>query len=348
MSLSAATASPASPNPIRLPRVVKAVRTRAEMVPVLIQQRALHATAKFIELARQKFNRNFPMPEVAFDLRGRTAGQAFLHKNLIRYNAVLLVENIAKFESNTIPHEVAHLIAHQVFGPTISGHGDEWKRVMHIFGVDPSRCHNYDITNSAVGGVHEYTCNCGKNFPLSARRSKSARAGRLVCRACKSVLRPVGGPAPAAAPMPLRPAMRPPVVPPRVPSRPAVPTPVVRPVPTRMPTPAPKSPSAPYKPPAPAIGNPRPATPAMLQFALTLAHKLGIALQPEHTANFDACADFINRFKSAGSGGGAGIRAPSEKQLQFAHDLARRKGLLLGADVLCDANRMSAWLTANR
>ncbi len=86
----------------------------------------------------------------------------------------------------------------------------------------------------------------------------------------------------------------------------------------------------------------------MLQFALTIAHKLGIALQPEHTASFDACADFINRFKNTGSGGSAGIRPPSEKQLQFAHDLARRKRLLLGADTLCDANRMSAWLTANR
>jgi hypothetical protein len=86
----------------------------------------------------------------------------------------------------------------------------------------------------------------------------------------------------------------------------------------------------------------------MLQFALTLAHKLGIALQPEHTASFEACADFLNRFKSVGGGGAAGVRPPSEKQLQFARDLARRKGLLLGAEVLSDATRMSAWLTANR
>lgn len=341
-----ATSAYASPNPIRLPRVVKAVRTRAEMVPVVIQQRALHTTAKYLELARQKFNRNFPMPDVAFDLRGRTAGQAFYTKNLIRYNAVLLVENIADFESDTIPHEVAHLIARQVFGLDIASHGDEWKRVMRVFGVDPSRCHNYDITNSAVGGVHEYTCNCGKKFPLSTRRSKTARAGRLTCRTCKSVLRPVGSPAPAAVPMPMHPAVRQAPTPSRAPSRP--PVPVARSAPLRTPAPAPKLPSTPYRPPTPVAGSSRPATPPMLQFALTIAHKLGIALQAENTVSFEACADFINRFKNTEGVGGAGIRPPSEKQLQFAHDLARRKGLLLGADVLCDANRMSAWLTANR
>ena len=86
----------------------------------------------------------------------------------------------------------------------------------------------------------------------------------------------------------------------------------------------------------------------MLQFALAIAHQLGIALQPEHTANFEACSVFISQFKRSGPAGASPVKAPSEKQLQFARDLARRKGLLLGADVLCDSVKMSAWLTANR
>jgi hypothetical protein len=91
-------------------------------------------------------------------------------------------------------------------------------------------------------------------------------------------------------------------------------------------------------------GDVRQATPAMLQYALTLADKLGIALLPEHVGSFAACSDFINRFKGASPA----ARAPSDKQLQYARDIARRKGLALGADVLADAGKLSAWLTANR
>jgi SprT protein len=323
------------PQPPRLPRVVKAVRISTVLVPTQIQQRALVATAKYVELAGQLFNRRFPMPNVAFDLRGRTAGQAFWEQNLLRYNAVLLIENIADFETDTIPHEVAHLIARQVFGKKIASHGDEWKRVMRAFGVSPSRCHAYDVTNSAVGGLASYTCDCGKLFPLGPRRSKTARAGRLTCRACKGKLRPVGSAAGTTA------AVRP------TSPRPAPPTPV----PARAPAPTQARPPAPVRrptPPASSGASPRAATPAMLQFALTIAHQLGIALQPEHTASFEACSTFISQFKRSSPTGATSLKAPSEKQLQFARDLARRKGLLLGADVLCDSVKMSAWLTANR
>jgi len=324
-----------SPTLPTLPRVVKAVRTSAKPVPASVQLAALQTTARFVELARTRYGRAFPMPTVAFDLRGKTAGQAFLNQNMIRYNAVLLTENQAEFDAQTIPHEVAHLIAHQLYGAKISGHGPEWQKVMRDFGVQPRRCHSYDVTNSAVGGVHQYTCRCNKTFALTAKRHKKAQRGGLICRKCRSTLRPIG--AATTTPIPAASAVVQPTLP-LQPLRPSRPTVRVAPPPSSVP---PKPTPVPPK----TSRELRPATPAMLQFALSLAHKLGIALQAEHVSSFDSCADFINRFKGATAVPSA--NPPSDAQLKYARDIARRKGLSLSPNVLGDRTSLSAWLKAN-
>lgn len=322
-----------------LPRVVKAVRTKAPPVPRDVQFRALQTTARYVLLARQLYGKNFPMPTVAFDLRGKTAGQAFLGRNLIRYNAVLLVENEADFEADTIPHEVAHLIADQVYGRAIAAHGTQWQSVMHRFGVTPRRTHDYDVSNSTVGGIHRYVCGCGTVFQLGPRKHKQAARGLIACRKCGGRLRLEGTPPqatpvapvprtpvrPGPAATPWRPTARP-AISPRPPAPPTPRTPV--PVPVRTPT-------------------VRPATPAQLQYALSLAHRLGIALQQEHIASFEQCSSFIERYKVVGAAKPA-QSSPSERQLQYARDIARRKGLTLAADVLSDSRKLSAWIDQNR
>lgn len=314
-----------------LPRVVKAVRTKAPPVPRDVQLRALETTAKYVRLASAVYGRSIPMPQVAFDLRGRTAGQAFPGRHLIRLNAVLLVENEADFHADTIPHEVAHLVALLVYGNNISAHGREWQAVMHKFGVAPRRTHDYDVTNSAVGGVHHYICGCGRTFALGAKKHRQAARGKRICASCHTVLRPAGAGAtgPVNAPRPARP----PLPAPR-PVRPVVSAPPVSP---RL-----RSVLPPQKPPAPAPLATRPATPAQLQFALSLAHRLGIALQPEHVASFAQCHAFIERHKVV-----AAVR-PTERQLQYARDIARRRGLGVPAEALADSRKLSAWIERNR
>jgi SprT protein len=307
-------------------------------VPVAIQKRALEETAKYVQVARQLYKRNFLMPTVAFDLRGTTAGIAYLNKNLVRYNAVLLTENVEDFLGDTVPHEIAHLIAHQVYGKRISAHGQEWKSVMRAFGVEPSRTHSFDTTNSAVGGTYHFTCRCGTVHKISSRRKKAAYAGRMICKRCNTRLVPAGiavsGVSGTRAPTLL------PTANPRLPVQPLSAPPVTRPVATPTTT-RPKV-APPVSTPSPL--GPRPATPAMLQFALSLAHRLGISLQPEHTASFASCASFIERYKTLEPK----VSPPSARQLQYAQDIARRRGLTLSADTLASAAKLSAWISANR
>ena len=66
-------------------------------------------------------------------------------------------------------HEVAHLIAHQLFGPRIRPHGEEWQLIMRgIYGLPPDRCHTYAVKRRATTR-YLYRCHCPEHneFPFS-------------------------------------------------------------------------------------------------------------------------------------------------------------------------------------
>src|SRR5690554_6055546 len=76
------------------------------------------------------FKRPFRRPQVSLRLRGQKAGVAHLQENLLRFNAQLYRDNREHFLKQTVAHEVAHLVAHQLFGPRIKPHGEEWQSIM--------------------------------------------------------------------------------------------------------------------------------------------------------------------------------------------------------------------------
>ena len=84
------------------------------------------------------FKRPFARPEVSLRLRGQKAGVAHLNENRLRFNAQLYAQNREDFLRQTVAHEVAHLIAHQLFGHAIQPHGKEWQAIMR--GVYGRRC----------------------------------------------------------------------------------------------------------------------------------------------------------------------------------------------------------------
>jgi len=120
----------------------------------------------------------FPMIEIRYDLKGKCAGQFCRQAGRIQYfrlNTVLMAENANDFiDVRTVPHEVAHYIVRTVYGPMAQSHGREWKDVMSkVFGLDNSRCHNYDVSNSKRQmTVHIWGCGC-KDHKLSARKHNS-------------------------------------------------------------------------------------------------------------------------------------------------------------------------------
>ncbi|NER62530.1 SprT family protein, partial [Pseudomonas sp. MAFF212428] len=101
--------------------------------------------------AESFFKRTFLRPEVSFKLRGQKAGVAHLHENLLRFNLQLYRENSEDFLRQTVPHEVAHLVAHQLFGERIQPHGEEWQLIMRgVYELPPNRCHNYAVKRRSV------------------------------------------------------------------------------------------------------------------------------------------------------------------------------------------------------
>ncbi|MBF8780763.1 SprT family zinc-dependent metalloprotease [Pseudomonas fulva] len=137
------------------------------------------------------FKRPFPRPEVSFKLRGQKAGVAHLQRNLLRFNLQLYRENTEDFLRQTVAHEVAHLVAHQLFGGRIQPHGEQWQLIMRgVYELPPKRCHDYEVKRRLVTR-YIYRCPCPQSdFAFTGQRHKLVRQGRrYICRTCKQLLK---------------------------------------------------------------------------------------------------------------------------------------------------------------
>lgn len=153
-------------------------------------------------MAEKLFGKGITVPEVRYDLVGRSAGQAVYDRfgkspHVVRINPVLLNENESYLVNQTVPHEMAHVVVHQFYlarGIKVKGHGNEWKRVMRHFGLEASRCHSLDTTTiRAIRGGTEFHFNCdcvGKVYKLSTNKYRKYVAGvRYQCPQCKVQLK---------------------------------------------------------------------------------------------------------------------------------------------------------------
>lgn len=149
-------------------------------------------TSRFQE-ARERYNLSWERPTFSFDVKGTTAGKAHLSANRVMINEGLYVRNKEDFINGTLPHEVAHLAAFRAFNDR--GHGLGWKRVMRDFGLEPQRCHSYDVSEVRTKSVKRfyYNCSCGKPMPVSTtihnriiERIKKGGSSGYSCRKCRS------------------------------------------------------------------------------------------------------------------------------------------------------------------
>lgn len=151
----------------------------------------LHARVEACyQQAEAFFKRQFPRPQVSFKLRGQKAGVAHLTENLLRFNSKLYHENRDHFLTQIVAHEVAHLIAHQMFGGSIRPHGEEWQLIMRgVYKLTPDRCHTYAIS-CAQSRRYLYRCACPeRDFPFTAQRHALVGKGRrYFCRSCRVTL----------------------------------------------------------------------------------------------------------------------------------------------------------------
>jgi SprT protein len=144
---------------------------------------------EFWDKGKRMYRVDWERPVFNFKLSGRTAGRAALQANLVKINEELFVRNREEFLAQTIPHEVAHLLAWRAFKD--NGHGYGWKRVMVNFGLEPRRCHNYDTSEVARRvSRYLYTCGCPGGVKVGSKHHKQLMQGAISirCRGCRVVL----------------------------------------------------------------------------------------------------------------------------------------------------------------
>jgi SprT protein len=141
------------------------------------------------------------IPEIRYNTKGKVAGWAHSSrtKPYIDINPILLNENVEEVINQTVPHEMAHIVANMVYCVNyvynIKPHGREWASVMNTFGVPAERCHNMDVSTIVSkrnkGKEFQYTCNCQdrihKLSELKHRRFH-LEGYAYQCRYCKKTL----------------------------------------------------------------------------------------------------------------------------------------------------------------
>ncbi len=160
------------------------------------RQQVTVATAAWLGRAGDIYRREFPMPAVLFDLRGRMAGMYRVtgEQRVIRYNPWLFAKYPVDGLDITVPHEVAHYVTDLLYGfDHIRPHGREWQEVMHAFGIDPRAAihHSLDLTGIPQRRQrrHAYRCACRGHELSSVRHVRIQRhAAQYYCRRCGAEL----------------------------------------------------------------------------------------------------------------------------------------------------------------
>lgn len=142
-----------------------------------------------LEVLGAKYNRTFETPTIVYGVKGTTAGFANYGRNEIRLNTELLYTEWDDMLNQTVPHEVAHLVAGQVYGFNIKPHGGEWTLVMLYLGLAPTRCHSYNVKPSRQHArPHTYLCDCKEHKVTNYLHNKMQRGRPYTCTTCKGRL----------------------------------------------------------------------------------------------------------------------------------------------------------------
>ncbi|WP_220720341.1 SprT family zinc-dependent metalloprotease [Agarivorans litoreus] len=140
-------------------------------------------------LAESYFKQSFQRPELVLSSRkSKVAGSANLSQWRLRFNAHFYQQQPEHFLAQTVPHEVAHLVCHAVYG-RVKPHGVEWQQIMQqVFNCPATTTHSYSIEYLQLPSV-EYYCAC-QTHQLSIRRHNNVQRGASYqCKRCKQQLR---------------------------------------------------------------------------------------------------------------------------------------------------------------
>lgn len=158
-----------------------------------MKQKIMAAVNEAMEKARAFFNVDFPPPEVEFTKRGTTAGTATYAEHSVNFNLPVAEENPDEFLRVIVPHEIAHLISHKMYGTAGHGHGKNWAYVMNnVYGLPADRLHKFKVQHHKTRKIRRdwvYQCGC-RTHTLSTIKHNKFQEGRnsYHCRTCGGTL----------------------------------------------------------------------------------------------------------------------------------------------------------------
>lgn len=142
-----------------------------------------------IETALPQWKGSISRPTVKYDLEGHTAGYA-IGSHTIRLNLYLIRTHREDMINQTLPHEVAHIVCHQMYPGQRVAHGYKWAYIMEILGLEARRCHQYEtVAKRRRPRPHRYVCNCSEHYVTDTLHTRIQSGRTYTCRKCKGVLR---------------------------------------------------------------------------------------------------------------------------------------------------------------
>ncbi|MEZ5503999.1 MAG: SprT-like domain-containing protein [Halioglobus sp.] len=158
------------------------------------QRLVLTKTEEYMLRAEEIFGRRFDRLPVLFDLKGRAAGMFKIigKRRLIRYNPWIFSKYFEENLRDTVPHEVAHFIVHEVYPRRgVKPHGPQWQDLMARFDADAGVTFNLDLAGVPQRSqqTHRYFCGCQVHEVSTTRHNRAQRRRvRYHCCTCNGRL----------------------------------------------------------------------------------------------------------------------------------------------------------------
>ena len=137
---------------------------------------------------------------VTYNLRGRAAGMACCKRTItgqaydleLRFNREAMQKDWLYMVRETIPHEVAHLVAFAKPELRAKHHNTQWRRISQALGCKGERCHSIELTPAKRVTRYRYRTDSGAEVISGPKHHKQIQAhGRLAgirSRATREVL----------------------------------------------------------------------------------------------------------------------------------------------------------------
>lgn len=159
-----------------------------------LEEKLIQANHYYIDKARRLYpSLEISYPVIKTTLKGKASGMAYFSLWQVNYNMEILKNNEKEFLVQTVGHEIAHLVAHKILGSL--GHDKGWKMIMRLFGLEPKRCHNYNMEGVTVKTrkTVSYSCGCPeKTHEIGIVRHKNILKGSIFqCCKCKTNIKAV-------------------------------------------------------------------------------------------------------------------------------------------------------------